>query len=44
MPIEISFDLPYSLQVDGQFVLSALGENFDLISGSGERQERSDRE
>jgi hypothetical protein len=30
MPIELSFDLPYSLQVDGQFVLNALGESFDL--------------
>jgi hypothetical protein len=30
MPIELSFNLPYSLQVDGQFVLNALGESFDL--------------
>ncbi len=30
MPIELSFDLPYPLRVDGQFVLNALGENFAL--------------
>jgi hypothetical protein len=30
MPIQLSFDLPYSLQVDGEFVLNALGENFNI--------------
>jgi hypothetical protein len=30
MSIKLSFDLPYPLQVDGQFVLNSLGESFDL--------------
>jgi hypothetical protein len=30
MPIEISFDMPYSLQVDGDFVVRTAGEEFNV--------------
>lgn len=30
MPIEISFDMPYSLRVDGDFVVRTAGEGFNV--------------
>jgi hypothetical protein len=30
MPIDINFDMPYSLQVDGDFVLKTAGEEFNV--------------